>query len=308
MAMEWYVIHAYSGYENKVREALLERIERFSMEENFGEIMVPSEEVVELRGGQERRIQRKFFPGYVLVKMELNDSTWHLVKDTPRVMGFIGGSKDKPTPISETEAKGIMQQLEHGAEIALSYQGEAIKKRVLPLSEELNSALAVTAYLRPALFVPETKSVSETFNVMREGGHSMVLTVDEFGGIAGLATLKQMMAVIVGQMGEEGVAPEESVTALGRDAFRMDAGLAISDINEELELEIPDGDYQTLAGFILDRLGRIPEVGDVMEFENLRITIKAMERVKIEEVELRRLSSGNEADTGSGSAINGSVT
>ena len=116
--MEWYVIHAYSGYENKVREALLERIERFSMEENFGEIMVPSEEVVELRGGQERRIQRKFFPGYVLVKMELNDSTWHLVKDTPRVMGFIGGSKDKPTPISEAEAKGIMQQLEHGAEIA----------------------------------------------------------------------------------------------------------------------------------------------------------------------------------------------
>ena len=116
--MEWYVIHAYSGYENKVREALLERIERFNMEEDFGEIMVPSEEVVELRGGQERRIQRKFFPGYVLVKMELNDSTWHLVKDTPRVMGFIGGSKDKPIPISEVEAKGIMQQLEHWAEIA----------------------------------------------------------------------------------------------------------------------------------------------------------------------------------------------
>ena len=117
MTMEWYVIHAYSGYENKVREALMERIERFSMEDNFGEIMVPSEEVLELRGGQEKRIQRKFFPGYVLVKMELNDSTWHLVKDTPRVMGFIGGSKDKPIPISEEEAKGIMQQLEHGAEV-----------------------------------------------------------------------------------------------------------------------------------------------------------------------------------------------
>ena len=118
MTMEWYVIHAYSGYENKVREALLERIERFSMEDNFGEIMVPSEEVVELRGGQEKRIQRKFFPGYVLVKMELNDSTWHLVKDTPKVMGFIGGSKDKPIPISEEEAKGIMQQLEQGAEVS----------------------------------------------------------------------------------------------------------------------------------------------------------------------------------------------
>ena len=79
--------------------------------------MVPSEEVVELRGGQEKRIQRKFFPGYVLVKMELNDATWHLVKDTPRVMGFIGGSKEKPIPISEEEAKGIMQQLENGAEV-----------------------------------------------------------------------------------------------------------------------------------------------------------------------------------------------
>ena len=118
MSMEWYVIHAYSGYENKVRDSLLERIERFNMNDSFGDIMVPSEEVVELRGGQERRIQRKFFPGYVLVNMDLNDSTWHLVKDTPRVMGFIGGTKNKPTPISEEEAKGIMQQLEHGAEVS----------------------------------------------------------------------------------------------------------------------------------------------------------------------------------------------
>jgi putative hemolysin len=136
---------------------------------------------------------------------------------------------------------------------------------------------------------------------MRDGGHSVVLTVDEFGGIAGLATLKQMMAVIVGQMGDEGAAPEDAVTALGRDAFRMDAGLAISDINEELDLDIPDGDYQTLAGFILDRLGSIPEVGDVMEFDNFRITIKAMERVKIEEVELRHLNPKIDSESGSGS-------
>ena len=149
----------------------------------------------------------------------------------------------------------------------------------------------VTKDLRPAFFVPETKSVSETFNDMREGGHSVVLTVDEFGGIAGLATLKQMMAVIVGQMGDEGSAPEETVTALGRDGFLMDAGLAISDINEELGLGIPEGDYQTLAGFILDRIGRIPDVGDALEFGDLRFTIRTMERVRIEEVELRRLSS-----------------
>tara|TARA_B100001179_G_scaffold183164_1_gene138627 strand:- start:592 stop:1458 length:867 start_codon:yes stop_codon:yes gene_type:complete len=149
----------------------------------------------------------------------------------------------------------------------------------------------VTKDLRPAFFVPETKSVSETFNVMREGGHSVVLTVDEFGGIAGLATLKQMMEVIVGQMGDEGSAPDETVTALGRDAFLMDAGLAISDINEELRLGIPEGDYQTLAGFILDRMGRIPDVGDVLEFGDLRFTVRNMERARIEEVELRRLNS-----------------
>ncbi len=157
---------------------------------------------------------------------------------------------------------------------------------------------SVTSPLRPAFFVPETKSVSETFTVMREGGHSVVLTVDEFGGIAGLATMKQMMAVIVGQMGEEGIAPEEPVTALGRDAFLMDAGLAISDINEEYGLGIPDGDYQTLAGFILDRLGSIPVVGDVMEFGDLGITIKTMERVRIEEVELRRLNTRTGSSAG----------
>ena len=167
----------------------------------------------------------------------------------------------------------------------------SVKDVLANLEIHLENGSIVTDQLRPALFVPETKSVSETFAVMQKGGHSVVLTVDEFGGIAGLATLKQMMAVIVGQMGEEGLAPEEAVTALGLDSFRMDAGLAISDINEELDLKIPEGDYQTLAGFILDRLGRIPEEGDVMEYGDLRFTIKVMERVRIEEVELRRLHS-----------------
>ena len=115
--MQWYVIQAYSGYENKVREALLERIERFQMEDKFSEVMVPAEEVVELKGGQKRRVQRKFFPGYILLNMELDDDSWHLVKDTPRVMGFIGGSKEKPSPISDEEAKAIMQQQQLGAEV-----------------------------------------------------------------------------------------------------------------------------------------------------------------------------------------------
>ena len=116
MSKQWYVVHAYSGYENKVRESLLDRIERLGMKDAFGEIMVPAEEVIEMKGGQERKTQRKFFPGYVLVNMELNDDTWHLVRETPRVMGFIGGTKERPSPISQEEADTIMQQLESGTE------------------------------------------------------------------------------------------------------------------------------------------------------------------------------------------------
>ena len=116
MDKQWYVIHAYSGYETKVREALIERIERLGMDEFFGEIMVPSEEVVEMKGGQERKTQRKFFPGYVLVNMELNDDSWHLVKDTPRVMGFIGGTKDKPSPIPKEEVQEILDRMEQSVD------------------------------------------------------------------------------------------------------------------------------------------------------------------------------------------------
>ena len=114
MNKQWYVIHAYSGYENKVREALLERIDRLGMKDFFGEIMVPSEEVVEMKGGQERKTQRKFYPGYVLVNMELNDDSWHLVKDTPRVMGFIGGTKEKPLLYLMLKRKELCNNLNRG--------------------------------------------------------------------------------------------------------------------------------------------------------------------------------------------------
>ena len=116
MSKRWYVVHAYSGFEKRVAGAIKERVERFSMQEKFGEILVPTEEVVEMRGGQKRKSERKFFPGYVLVEMELDEDTWHLVKETPRVMGFIGGKADKPSPISEAEARSILQRVEEGAE------------------------------------------------------------------------------------------------------------------------------------------------------------------------------------------------
>jgi transcriptional antiterminator NusG len=114
MAKRWYVIHAYSGYEKRVAHALKERIALGGMEDFFGEVLVPTEEVLEMRSGQKRKSERKFFPGYVLVEMELNDDTWHLVKETPRVMGFIGGKPDNPAPISKREADKILQRLEEG--------------------------------------------------------------------------------------------------------------------------------------------------------------------------------------------------
>ncbi|AFU99031.1 transcription termination/antitermination protein NusG [Simiduia agarivorans] len=116
MAKRWYVVHAYSGFEKKVASSLKERIELHNMQDMFGDVLVPTEEVVEMRGGQKRKSERKFFPGYVLVQMELNDDTWHLVKETPRVMGFIGGKADKPAPITEKEAQAILQRVDDSAD------------------------------------------------------------------------------------------------------------------------------------------------------------------------------------------------
>ena len=116
MSLKWFVIHAYSGYENQVKKTLLERIEMQGMGDKFGKILVPTEEVVEMKDGQKHKSERKFFPGYVLVQMEMNDTTWHLVKKSPKVMGFIGGSSDKPAPISDAEANNIMNRIQEGVE------------------------------------------------------------------------------------------------------------------------------------------------------------------------------------------------
>ena len=116
MSKRWYVVHAYSGFEKSVMRAIQERINRQGMQEMFGRILVPVEEVVEMRGGQKAISERKFFPGYVLVEMEMNDDTWHLVKNTPKVTGFVGGTATKPTPISEKEVEKIMQQMQEGVE------------------------------------------------------------------------------------------------------------------------------------------------------------------------------------------------
>ena len=119
MSKRWYVVHAYSGYEKQVMRAIHERIELTGLQDYFGEVIVPAEEVVEMRAGKKRRSERKFFPGYVLVEMELTDETWDMVKETPRVMGFIGGKADQPAPISDKEADTILQRVQAGTEHAM---------------------------------------------------------------------------------------------------------------------------------------------------------------------------------------------
>jgi transcriptional antiterminator NusG len=116
MAKRWYVVHAYSGFEKQVMRTLKERVALEGMEEYFGEILVPTEEVVEMREGKKRKSERKFYPGYVLVQMEMEDRSWHLVKNTPKVLGFIGGTKDKPAPITEKEADAILRRVESGVD------------------------------------------------------------------------------------------------------------------------------------------------------------------------------------------------
>ncbi|MCM5705450.1 transcription termination/antitermination protein NusG [Larsenimonas salina] len=116
MAKRWYVVHAYSGFEKYVMRSLRERVKLYEVDDLFGEILVPTEEVVEMRDGKRRKSERKFYPGYVLVEMEMTDQTWHLVNETPRVMGFIGGTPEKPAPITTREADAILQRVQDGSE------------------------------------------------------------------------------------------------------------------------------------------------------------------------------------------------
>jgi transcriptional antiterminator NusG len=139
MAMSWYVVHTYSQFEKSVSRALADRIQREGMQDKFGQILVPVEEVVELKNGQKVTSERKFFPGYVLVEMEMTDESWHLVKSTAKVTGFLGGSAMRPTPISEKEVQTIMQQMQAGVEKprpkVLFEVGEAVRVKEGPFTD-----------------------------------------------------------------------------------------------------------------------------------------------------------------------------
>jgi len=139
MTKKWYVVHAYSGFEKSVLRALKDRINRAGMQDKFGEILVPVEEVVEMKGGQKNISERKFFPGYVLVEMEMSDETWHLVKNTDKVTGFVGGTVMRPTPISQKEVDAILHQIQEGIEKPkpkiLFEIGEAIRVKDGPFTD-----------------------------------------------------------------------------------------------------------------------------------------------------------------------------
>ena len=139
MSKRWYVVHVYSGMEKSVHKAMLERIERAGLQASFGQVLVPSEEVVESKGGQKSISERRIFPGYVLVEMELTDETWHVIKNTPRVTGFLGGSGNRPTPISEKEVAKILSQMEKGVERprpkVLSVVGEMVRVKDGPFAD-----------------------------------------------------------------------------------------------------------------------------------------------------------------------------
>ena len=139
MSKKWYVVHAYSGFEKTVQRTLTERIARAGMQEQFGRVLVPVEEVVEMRSGQKNISERKFFPGYVLVEMDMTDESWHLVKSTPKVTGFIGGTSTRPTPISEKEVQNILHQNQEGVEKprpkVLFENGEMVRVKEGPFTD-----------------------------------------------------------------------------------------------------------------------------------------------------------------------------
>ncbi|MFT3736062.1 MAG: transcription termination/antitermination protein NusG [Rhodocyclaceae bacterium] len=155
----WYVVHAYSGFEKSVLRALTERVARSGLQDRFGQILVPVEEVIEMKGGQKSVSERKFFPGYVLVEMEMDDETWHLVKSTPKVTGFVGGTGNKPTPISVKEVEAIMQQMQEGVEKprpkVLFEVGEFVRVKEGPFTD-FNGSVESVNYEKSRLHVSVT--------------------------------------------------------------------------------------------------------------------------------------------------------
>lgn len=159
MSKRWYVVHAYSGFEKSVQRALIDRVARSGLQDLFGQILVPVEEVIEMKSGQKSVTERKFFPGYVLVEMDMNDESWHLVKSTPKVTGFVGGTANKPTPISQKEVDAILHQMQEGVEKpkpkVLFEVGELVRVKEGPFTD-FNGSVESVNYEKSRLHVSVT--------------------------------------------------------------------------------------------------------------------------------------------------------
>ena len=153
----------------------------------------------------------------------------------------------------------------------------------------------VTDLIRDAHFVPETKPIAELFDELRHSGNQLAIAVDEYGGLAGMVTLKRLSEEVVGPVGEEGEGPEEEYQAIDRNTFQVDGGMSIEEANEELGLRLPDGEYETIAGFVLEALGHIPVAGERFKYRDLRLAVTEMDNLKIEAV---RVTRSRQADDG----------
>ena len=166
----------------------------------------------------------------------------------------------------------------------------------------INLADSVTDVIRDCYFVPETKRVAELFDELRESGNQMAIAVDEYGGLAGLVSLKQLSEEVVGPVGEEGAGPEDEYEAIGRDTFQVEGGMSVEEVNEELGIALPEGDFKTIAGFVLDVLGQIPVEGQQLDYGPLKLQITRMKGLKIEAIKVTRTrapeGAAGEADTG----------
>ena len=170
-------------------------------------------------------------------------------------------------------------------------------------NEGVDYNASATDVQREAYFVPETKRISELFDELRQSGHQMAIVIDEFGGVAGLVTLKSLLEVVVGPVGEEGEAPEEEFRAIDSNTFHVEGGMSIQEANQELEIELPEGEFETIAGFVLETLGHIPALNEEFEHENLKFEIIDMQGLRIEEIkitksETREGGESGEFDTG----------
>ena len=154
-----------------------------------------------------------------------------------------------------------------------------------------NSTQTITDVIRNPYFVPETKRIAELFEELRSSGNQMAIAIDEYGGICGLVTLKQLLEEVVGRVGEEGVSPEEEYETLGKDIYQLDGGMNVSEIKEELEINLGNGDYETVAGFVLDSLGHIPKAGEYFETSELLVEVVEMNGLKIEAVKVSKKQS-----------------